>query len=181
MFDLPIGEILDAMTRAPVRHAAMVHLPIAVSMLGLMGLLGLVLTRGRSKTLRYGCVAIYAIGALAGWMAHGAGEEALALLDTSVMTEPALERIETHESMGERVWIWLAVTAVITVITGFAGQESRLKMVVLTLAVLAGIGASVYVAVTAHHGGTLVYEYGVGTPASPNNLGHHGPHLSEPD
>ncbi len=69
MLDLPIGEILDAMTQAPARHSAMVHFPIVVSMLGLLGLLGLVLTKGRSNMLCYSCVAIYVIGASAGWMA----------------------------------------------------------------------------------------------------------------
>jgi len=174
MFDLPIGEILDAMTQAPARHSAMVHFPIVVSMLGLLGLLGLALTKGQSKKLCYSCVAIYVIGASTAWIAHGAGEDALALLDTSVMTESALERIDTHESMGEQVWIWLAVTAAITAIAGLINQESRLKLVVLALAVLVATGTAIHVVVTAHHGGTLVYQYGVGTPTSPNNHGRHG-------
>ena len=36
--------------------------------------------------------------------------------------------------------------------------------------VLAGMGAATYTGIVSHHGGAMVYQHGVGVPASPNNL-----------
>lgn len=174
MFGQTFGAMLETLSQPQTRHAAMVHLPIAVALLGILALCGFAVTVGRSKAIYWFCVVLYVVGAAVAWMAHEAGEEAVAMLDTSVMTESALERLETHEEMGERVWIWLAVTAAITASTRFVIGRARLRAIVLVVAVLASFASAAYVAVTAHHGGALVYEYGVGTPRSPNNLGSHG-------
>lgn len=174
MFGLTFGEMFETLSNPQTRHAAMVHLPIAVALLGVLALFGFAATAGRSKAMYWCCVVLYVVGAGVAWMAEEAGEDAVAALDTSVMTEPALEHLETHEEMGERVTIWLAVTAGLIACTRLTVIKPQWQRVVLVVAVLTGLGAAAYVGVTAHHGGELVYAYGVGTPSSPNNLGSHG-------
>lgn len=152
------------------KHAVMVHLPIAISVLGLLGLLALAVTSGRSSVLRRCCVAVYLLGAGLAWAAEEAGEEAMDQLDTAVMTPAALEHLETHEEMGEWVWAWFAATGVIAILTVIESENRWWRPAIVLTSVLAGTGAAGYTGIVSHHGGTMVYKHGVGVPASPNNL-----------
>ncbi len=164
-----LSSMFEAFGNPQQRHAIMVHLPIALSLLGFVALVLLALTRGRSRSLGLGCVALYALGTGSGWMAQRSGEAAMDRLNPITMAEPAVERLDQHEEMGERVWLLFLVTTACVALLGII-EKPQLRVVVMTGALLTGLVAMGYVAVTAHHGGALVYQHGVGVPTSQNNL-----------
>jgi len=165
-----IHAIIESLGDPQRKHAMMVHMPIAISVLGLLGLLALSVTSGRSATLRWCCVAVYLLGAGLAWSTAEAGDEAMDRLDTTVMTSTALEHLETHEEMGEWVWAWFAATGVIATLTVIESESRWWRPTVVLTSVLAGAGAAVYTGIVSHHGGAMVYQHGVGVPTSPNNL-----------
>ena len=95
-----IHAMLESLSDPQRKHALMVHLPIAISVLGLLGLLVLAVSAGRLAGLRWVCVAVYLLGAALAWQAEETGEEAMDRLDTAVMTPEALEHLEAHEELG---------------------------------------------------------------------------------
>jgi len=170
MFTELVQSMFEALRHPQQKHAMVVHFPIAISVLGLLGLVALAVKAGRPGALRWGCVGVYLLGAVLAYVAEESGEAAMDRLDTVVMSEAALEHLEAHEEMGGWVWIILLTTAALIALTAVHTKKT-LRLSVLTLAVLSGVIAAGYIAVTAHHGGTMVYQHGVGIPASPNNLG----------
>ncbi len=168
-----LEDIFQSLADPQQKHAMMIHLPIAVSLLGVFGLAAMMITRGRSRALRWCCVGLYVLGGLAAWTAAEAGEEAMDRLDPAVMTQEALEHLEKHEEMGERVWLFLMLTGAIAAVS--ASRRNRVRTASLALALLAGFGTAAYTGVTSHHGGAMVYRHGVGVPTSPNNLNADSP------
>ncbi len=167
MSDL-LHSMADASNNAAARHAMMVHLPIAISLLGVPLVIALLLSGGRAKALRWMTFALFVIGAVGAFAAERSGEDAYARLDTARMTEAALDTLNRHESMGEKVWLLMGAAAALSLVTAVKAKAWRWAALVLLLAVsLAGAG---WTAVTAHDGGQLVYEQGVGVPTSPNNV-----------
>jgi uncharacterized membrane protein len=172
-------ELWSAMNRAMndphQAHAMLVHLPIALSMV--LPLLLIVLAfmgpRRGSGYLRLAIVFLYVMGAAAAWSAEEQGEASAHHLETMSMTPAALDELEIHEELGEKVPLIFAGAAVVTALSAIPVKMVRL--IVMIVAVLGSLGATAWVSVTAHHGGQLVYVHGVGVPASPNNL-----HVSSP-
>lgn len=164
--------ILESFRSPPRLHAMVVHLPVALALLGLLVLAALALTRGRSGTLRWLALSVYLLGAAMGYAAYATGERAEDHLgDIGVqLSGPALAEFNQHTEMGEIVWLFLAGAAALTALT--AVNRPRVRAAAMALALAAGITAAGWVFVTAHHGGALVYVHGVGvgsaTPVIPN-------------
>jgi uncharacterized membrane protein len=167
MFELfrSISESFDHPQRA---HAALVHTPIALAMLGLIPLFIVVLTRGKSERWRWLCVAVYVLASATAFVASGSGERALNELDTGTFTEQAAELTEKHEEMGELVFWFSAATAAAVAISGVRHKATR--VIALIIAVGLGVFTSGWVAATSHYGGQLVYVHGVGAPSTSNNI-----------
>lgn len=150
-------------------HAAMVHLPIAASVFGLLALIALLFTAGKNNTLRWSAVAIFAIGAATGFLAEESGEEAMMSIEPvgGLLSDSAADELETHEEMGERVWLALLATSAVIAVS--AVKRPWVRITALSLGTAAAIAAALFVAITAHHGGQLVYRHGAGVPDSSNN------------
>jgi uncharacterized membrane protein len=144
-------------------HAILVHLPIAASILGLVLIVALVLTRGRSAGLRWACFIVLALGALSGYLAAAVGEDAEMFARDNLVSTPAADaELEAHTDMGDKVWIFLAGTAVLTALTAL--KVPVVRMIVLILTLLAGVTTFTWVGITGHRGGRLVYVYGAVAP-----------------
>jgi len=165
-------EIFDAMVQSfydpQIVHAAAVHFPIVIAVLGLLGVLVLTLTGGRFGSLRWMLVVLYAAGGLLGWLASEAGERALHSFDEAQLTTEAADALAWHQWMGDYVWIGLVATPALLALT--AAPKTGVRVLFLALALLASIGAAGWVGVTAHFGGEMVYARGVGVPESDNNI-----------
>jgi len=154
--------ILDTLNNPSMVHAAIVHLPIALAAAGIpLVYLCAVVTRG-SAVLRWVTVGCYVCLALTAFLAMQTGEGAMGMAPPQLPKE-IWNEIQYHESLGEIVWILGAATAVFVALSAIKIRTIQLTMT--TLAMLASLGTGVWVGVTGHHGGMLVYERGVGTPA----------------
>ena len=156
-----LRDILEVLGHPPSLHAATVHAPIILAMIGAVLCALVAATRGRNATLRVGacvCLAMVVASALA---AASAGERAFALMgDASVA---ARETAATHRWMAEKVWV-LAVVALGASALAWARRPSLAMFGRLAAAGVSGLLAA-WVGLTAHHGGTLVYRHGVGVPS----------------
>ncbi len=179
-----IKAIFDAMRDPQMRHAALVHVPVALSMLGLVPVLVSVIFSGRRAAPRWVACAAYALLLLTALVTVQSGQAAHDEL--GLLPDEVYQTVEEHQQMAEKIWIFALVTGVLMVSGALPGQSlqkvsdrlpgdrlskvsnwlggDRPRKVSAWLAALAGLATAGWVGVTAHHGGTLVYEWGVGTP-----------------
>lgn len=170
------SEILQGMNDPAMRHAALVHTPIALSVLSLPLLLALVLQRGRNLTLRWACAAAYALLTLSAYVTAQSGEAAQA--GVGRLPRAAAMRLHDHEEMAEKVW--LMAGGVVLCLAATWLHKAWAARAGLVLACLLGLFTAGWVAVAAHHGGTLVYEHGAGLARSAGDRAD-GPAESRPD
>jgi uncharacterized membrane protein len=162
MLDL-FDSISKTFSHPQQAHAALVHTPIALAMLGLIPLLLLVLTRGRLARWRWTCVFVYALAAATAMAAANAGENASSENSTMAPMSDAADVVFTrHEEMGELVFWFLAATALAAALSSI--PKKWFRVVTLLVAVGLGVFSAGWVMATAHLGGRLVYEFGVGVP-----------------
>jgi uncharacterized membrane protein len=152
-------ELRKGLSDPSTRHAALVHLPIAMSLLGVVVAL-LAATTRRSRTLRAVAIIWFLALALSAFMATRSGEQAEGALPAG-LPEVAYQRLDQHIDMGERVWIFAIAAAALFAISLASSVTVRATASALALgAALAGAG---WTALVGHHGGVLVYEHGLGT------------------
>ena len=171
-----LGELLEAMRDPQMRHAALVHLPVALSMLAVLPLVVLALMAGRHETIRWVALATCALLVLTALIAVNSGEgaeEELGDVPTAVH-----EIVEEHEEMSKLVWIFALGTGVLAGLTTL--RPPWIRVTCAWLAVVGALATAAWVSATAHHGGELVYEWGVGVPAperrkTPAPPGRNGP------
>ena len=167
-----LSSMLDAFNNPQMVHTMVVHVPIAICVLGMLGTFLLLLSGARWHGLRWALVVLYVIGMLTAWFASETGETAKEMLATRGAPAPlsggAAEVLDEHARLGDLLWALMAVTALLIVFT--APKKGAFRVPAITLAMLAAIGSGAYCAAIAHHGGSLVYEHGVGAPTSQNNL-----------
>jgi len=150
-------------------HAATVHLPIAAAVFGVLLLIALLLSAGKNDGLRWATILVFALGAAAGFFAMESGEDAMRQLSPVAheLSDAASQDLEQHEEMGEKVWGLLALTAGLVALSAL--KRPWVRITALSLASVAAVTTLIWVGVTAHHGGQLVYRHGAGVPDSPNN------------
>jgi uncharacterized membrane protein len=161
-----LSSIAQSIASPPQRHAMLIHLPIALAFViaGLM--VFFLISRGKSTALRRIVMALLLVGGLLSFLAAQAGSAAMEML-TLPLTPEATQTLESHEFMGNLLWMFYLVTAGLIALTTFKMRLVRYPAVLLaSLAVLILMG---WVMVVAHDGGNLVYRHGAGVPASPNN------------
>lgn len=153
-------EVLDVLSHPQALHAALVHAPVVLAMIGALLCMLVLATRGRHAWLRNGaciCLALVLVSALG---AARAGQSAFGLMgDVSLA---ARETAAMHRWMGERVWI-LALLALGAALLA-RSTRPRAAMIGRIGAAAASGTLGAWVILTAHHGGTLVYKHGVGVP-----------------
>lgn len=143
-------------------HAIVVHMPIALSVLGVPAAL-VAAFFGREKThLRWLVVVLYLTLLLASVVAVQTGEDAEHAIPSG--QPQAMWDVENeHEEMAEKVWIFALATALLALLS--VPKVDGLRLVMSVLMVIGSLACAGWVGLVGHHGGTLVYVYGVGTPA----------------
>ncbi len=151
-------DMLETMTDPAMRHAALVHLPVALALMGLVLAVILAVVRGRSARLAALTAVVFVLLALASWAAIASGTDAKAGLGSQATQ--AQQLVAEHEWMARRLWI-LALAA-----AGVAGfgliPRATARAIASALALVAGVAVVAWVALTAHQGGTLVYRHAAG-------------------
>lgn len=160
-----MNEILEALNDPHTRHAMLVHLPIVLTPVALLLLIwgGVRMFKKRTPLV---LAAIALTGSTLGAVqAVDAGEESI--FEISVEQAPISgeenEALHRHEELGEGAWMWPAGCLALTCIA-LVRKPKWLAPAVGLLALLATMGVTARFAWTAHTGGALVYEHGLGVP-----------------
>ncbi len=171
MFDnLPsFNEVLQSFEDPQRMHAIVVHLPIALTLLGFVLTLGVTLTGSKVSGLRWTTVFVLLLATLSALWASATGEDAehhLPIKPTGI----AAEVLVKHEALAQ--WFWVSVAA-----TGFfvllsAVRVTWFRSVALVFALLASIVSVGWVAAIGHHGGEMVYRHSVGVPSAGTEHDH---------
>ncbi len=152
--------MIDSFNAPQTRHAMMVHFPIVLTFVGAaLALLAAILrTNITIRALAIGGqIALIA----SVFMALRSGEAANSAI-TQVLTPEVYELVAEHEAMAEKAWMFAVGTILLLALS--AMLKSAAGTACAWLAVVASLGGIGWIGATAHHGGTLVYTYGVGTP-----------------
>lgn len=152
--------LIEALKDPQMRHAIMVHMPIALSMLGVLLAIVSLILGGRSRALAWTTTVAYVLLAGSAYLAMLSGEDAHDVLN--IATPAVNELVNEHEEMAEWVWIFAAVIAVILVVASVTKEKVRAGAAAVAL--IGGLFTAGWVSLTADHGGRLVYEHGAGTP-----------------
>ncbi len=152
-------SIFEAASDPQMRHAAIVHLPIALAMLGLLpAALSLVPRLRLGATIT--TIIVYALLIAFAWAGVITGEAAEGA--TGALPYTVAEQVHEHEEAAEKIWYFaLAVTLLAA---GSITKKQNLAAVSRGLMLMAALAGACWTVHAAHLGGSLVYDFGVGTP-----------------
>ncbi len=142
-------------------HAATVHIPVTLALLAAPAALWLAVTRPRrDRVLRRALVVAYAALGVSAALAATWGGGARALMGT--VSADARDLVALHARLGRGVaWIALAAgTAAALASSRRPGLAAAARVATAALA----LAAAGWVSLTAHLGGTALYDHGVGAP-----------------
>lgn len=164
-----MNDILRSLSDPHARHAVLVHMPIALSMLTPLVLLVLAFTGFRNRTLQGVSLAFLLLSAIGAGLAANAGEAAEDSLHQFhlVSTDAASAALERHEELADGGWKWPLIPAAFLLVCIALPKKPAVRLGAGSLALLASVGVAAWIAMAAHAGGALVYDYGLGAP-SPN-------------
>lgn len=155
-----ITDIISSMQDPKLRHAALVHLPIGLSIVGPVAALATIALRKRRETLRWIAPAIYLLLAASAFAAAQAGEQAV--VGVGSISKEARAVLSQHTSLAEYLWLGALATALAC---GAAFVPSpRVKLVGLWAGLLLASGVAAWAGAVGHYGGTAVHVYGVNAP-----------------
>lgn len=157
------GEIAEALGRPRRLHAALVHVPLGVSVLGVVLTFLMLLFRG-SRGLRWATVAVLIVGAVTAFQAASAGERAAKTFNRTMLTQEAQQSLTAHESMGKLGWVFFLVATACVAVTAAPKPGVRAGMTILSF--LVALATFAWLGATGYHGGELVYAHGVGVPTA---------------
>lgn len=151
--------MFDVFSDPQMRHAALVHLPVALAMLGLIpAALSLCTKLGRAPVVV--TLSIYVLLIAAAWGGVLSGEPAEGRVGSPPQT--IREQIHEHEEAAEKIW-YFALAASVLCLGGLA-KAPRFAKISKVATLLAAVGGAGWTSYAAHLGGSLVYDFGVGTP-----------------
>lgn len=152
-------EYLDLLRNPAILHAMAVHFPVALSVLGVPVAFAALIARRRHAPLWLTAL-LYALLAVAAFAAVQTGEGARERAPAT-LPEEVWGLIDEHEELGEKIWMAALATAVAALLAFVPYPNFSAAMRVLAVAgSLTVLGMA---GLTAHRGGALVYEHGVGT------------------
>lgn len=156
---------LEALNDEHARHALLVHLPITLSIVGALPLIALAIGGFKNKTLKWVCIGCFTIASAGGYFAMEAGEDATKHIyqeHNPRPTQAEREAIHEHDELGEKVWIWAILPAVLIGVS--LVPKRKIAVTAGALGLAAGLWSGVWVVRTGDAGGRLVYAWGLGTP-----------------
>lgn len=158
-----LSSLLESMQNPVTRHAALVHIPLALAMLGILPLLAAAITRFRNRTLVYVCAAWFLVAAGSAFAAAQSGEDAEDVAQVRGLSASASKALHEHEELGENGWMWMLIPAAFS--AGALIPRRSIAVASGCLAIAGAAGVGVWAANTGHSGGQLVYAHGVNVGA----------------
>lgn len=155
-----LEAIRETMSDPQMKHAATVHLPIALSMLGVLLVLLAAFLGGRSRAMAWTAFGAYVLLIFIARFAVNTGEDTQN--DLNVAYAQINELVNEHEEMAEKVWMFALAVSVVLLVGALT--KARVRIASAVIALILSLVTALWIGTTAHHGGTLVYAYGAGTP-----------------
>ncbi|MBZ0286210.1 MAG: hypothetical protein K8I30_01245, partial [Anaerolineae bacterium] len=153
-------EIFDTFNDPRMLHAAIVHMPIALAVLG-VPLLCLSAALSERHTFRTLCFVLYGSLAAMAFITIQTGDRARDVAPNTLSQE-VWDVMELHETLANYTWM---LALAVTVFLAFSYIKYRpIRVAAMVFALLAALITGVLVSSAAHFGGQLVYVHGVGTP-----------------
>ncbi len=148
-----------------IRHAVLVHFPVVFGLLGILPLLALLMTGLKSKPVRIVCIAWFLLASGGAALAANSGEAAEHNLreQSPNMTQEERRAVHEHEELAENGWIWQLVPAALVLLT--FPNKGAIRKTAFVVSCVAALGVAGWVGLTAHRGGRLVYDLGIGVHA----------------
>lgn len=153
-----LHDLAETWAQPPMRHAMLVHAPIALAMLALPVAL-LSALRGSSHALRTSALVLLALVAVGGHLAAWSGEEAEGTVE-SALSEEGEHVLHEHEEIAE--WVRFAAAAAAGLVALGYVDRAALRRAAGWGGFLLSAATAWIVADAAHLGGELVYEHGAG-------------------
>ena len=150
----------ELLTNPSMMHAAVVHMPIAAVVFGLI-FIGLSAIFHRNNTVRAMTALMFLLAAASAYVGIETGESARDLVPNTV-SKAISDQITAHANHAENVMYASIFTLACLLISLI--RVDTVRIIGLLLAAIGAVVANVFVAQTGHLGGTLVYNEGVGTP-----------------
>lgn len=161
-----MNELFSLFNDANARHAMIVHWPIVLcGVLPVMALL--VLALGHKSRALAALTLACCVGASAGaFAAERSGEDAEHALPmkSGALSVAENRAVQAHEELAENGWVWPLIPGVLAGVALVRFKSAAPRLAVGGLLVLTSLGVVWWVATTAHAGGRLVYEFGLGVP-----------------
>lgn len=170
-----VSDIISSMQDPKLRHAALVHLPIGLSIVGPAAAFVTLALRKRRETLRWLAPTIYILLAASAFAAAQAGEQAV--VGVGSISSEARTVLNQHVSLAEYLWLGALVTAIVC--CGAFVPSPRAKLVGLWAGLLLASGVAAWAGAVGHYGGTAVHVYGVNAP-KPTGLSLPSENTSDP-
>lgn len=142
-------------------HAIAAHMPVALSALGVVGVLVAIVVKTQRDSLRWAVVGLYLLLAATAWISVETGEDARAEVSGAIAAD-IWDTIDQHQKLADRVWMFALGTAV--VMAGSIAAKGGLRTIMSVVTLVASIATAGWVTATGHQGGKLVYEHGIGIP-----------------
>jgi len=148
-------ELLQTATDPRLRHVAIVHVPIGLSVFAPLAALCLVAFKEHRRTLRWVALIIFAAVSASAFVAARAGAEAIPRF--GMLTGDARSTISTHAAIGD--WVWVLASA------GLAGSGlafSRKEAVARAArwgTLVVAVACAGVVGLVGHLGGTFVHVH----------------------
>jgi uncharacterized membrane protein len=163
--DPPMMDALNDMAASfndpQTRHAAIVHLPIALSALGVLLAIISAIWASKVAALRWLAVGAYLLMAVSAWQGTESGE--IAEHDITIrLSDEADEVLEHHEHKAD--WIPRFALGMAILLAIGAVKTPAVRHGAGALGIVGALGVAGWTGYTGHLGGALVYEHGVGTP-----------------
>ena len=155
-------NVIEGLSHPPIRHAAMVHFPIALATISLGIAVASAILR-KNVTLKWLTLIVLLLLVGASFIARQSGEDA-EHFNSRLLSDSVHEVLEEHEDMGNAMWLFAASGAFLALIAALL--HGKLQAFAAWLTALACLASMAWVTVTAHLGGMLVYRHGVGTLAA---------------
>ncbi len=153
-------NITELLSNPSMIHAAIVHIPIAAAVIGLIFVILSALFH-RNNTVRAMTALIFLIVVASTYLAIESGEDARELVP-SELSNDIWNPLTAHAKSAEKVLYTSIFTLACLIISLIRVDASRITG--LLLAAVGAIAVNIFCANTGHLGGVLVYNHGVGTP-----------------
>lgn len=159
-----MSSFMQTLNDPHARHAMLVHAPIALGILTVIPMLALACSRFRSKALIGVCAGAFVLTSVGAALAANAGEAAMDRVLERGTTGVERAAMDEHEELAEIAWVWPIIPAGLLGGVALFYKRGPVRIASGTLATAASIGVAVWIGLTAHAGGRLVYVHGLGVP-----------------